>query len=321
MAVSVTPGTFERALTFLTTYYNPISLEDVLGVNEGRQLPPRPVLVTFDDGYASARAWAAPLCARFGVPAVFFLNAAFLDNAALAPDNLVCYVANVLGMETINAGVRAVKGVETPKLRSLAAVFSQFFPSISLTERRVFLETLVHLGRINEPQLAREAGLYLARKDVSELADAGFEIGNHTYTHVRCRSLSPRSLGEEIDRNKAELEGLSGRQVKSFSVPYGSLGDLTSELVAHLRLSGHQAAFLSESVANSRTADRFQVDRVSGAADGDDNLFFEIEVLPRLRAIRDRFVNGNRIVPRGWGNSALTGRGDMEYKSIEGAKP
>ena len=68
--------------------------------------PPRAVLVTFDDGYASTMEWAAPLCKRFEVPAVFFLNAAFLDNHRLAPDNLVCFAANVLGMETINAAAR-----------------------------------------------------------------------------------------------------------------------------------------------------------------------------------------------------------------------
>ncbi len=131
---------------------------------------------------------------KFGVPAIFFLNAAFLDNHRLAPDNLVCFVANVLGMETINAAVRVVKGADSPKLKSLAEVFSRFFPAISLAERKVFLEALAHLGGINEHQLAEEAGLYLTRKQLCELASLGFEIGNHTYTHVRCRSLTARGL-------------------------------------------------------------------------------------------------------------------------------
>ncbi|MGD0966613.1 MAG: polysaccharide deacetylase family protein, partial [Candidatus Acidiferrales bacterium] len=108
--MSITPGKFEAALRFLTRYYAPVRLQDVLTDYDGRGLPPRAVLVTFDDAYASVAEWAAPLCRQFGVPAVFFVNAAFLDNQRLAPDNLVCYVANVWGMETINAAARAVRG-------------------------------------------------------------------------------------------------------------------------------------------------------------------------------------------------------------------
>ena len=90
-----------------------------------------------------------------------------------------------------------------------------------------------------------------------------------------------------MDRNKAELEALSGTKVRSFSLPYGSSTDLTRDLAEHLERSGHKAVFLSESVANPRGADPFHLDRVSTRAESDDTFFFEIEVLPRLRAVRN----------------------------------
>jgi len=292
MGVSITPSAFEAALKFLVRNYTPVGLQDVLTDADGRGLPPRAVLVTFDDGYASVMESAASLCRKFCVPAIFFLNAGFLDNHRLAPDNLVCFVAAMLGMETINAAARAVKGNSIPELRSLGEVFSRFFPSISLAEREAFLNALVHLGGINELQLAGEAGLYLTGKQLRDLASLEFEIGNHTYTHVRCRSLLPEDFAQEVDRNKAELEALSGRTVRSFSLPYGSSADLMSNLVEHLKLSGHEAVFLSESVANPRGADLLHLDRVSTRASVDDNLFFEIEILPRLRAMRNRLFRG-----------------------------
>ncbi len=297
MGVNITRSNLEATLEFLARYYSPVSLEDVLAGSNGRDLPPRAVLVTFDDGYASVSEWAAPLCAKFGVPAVFFLNAAFLDNQRLAPDNLVCYAANKLGMETINAAACAVKGAGSPKLKSLAGVFSCFFPAISLPERDTFLDVLAHLGGINQHQLAAEAGLYLTRKQVCELASLDFEVGNHTYTHVRCRSLTPEDFGDEVDRNKAELEALTGRKVRSFSVPYGSSADLTGDTVRLLELSGHQAVFLSESVANPRGVNRFHLDRVSIRANRDDTLFFEIEVMPRLRGLRNRLFRNRQHGP------------------------
>ncbi len=292
MGVSVTPGDFEAALKFLTRNYTPVSLEDVLGASNGRKLPRRPVLVTFDDGYASIAEWAAPLCRKYGVPSIFFLNASVLDNEGLSPDNLVCYAANVLGMEAINTAVRAVRGDGFPKLESLADVFSVFFTSISLPERKVFLDTLIRLGDIDAQQLARRWGLYLTRKQVRELAAAGFEIGNHTYSHVRCRALRPADFALEIEKNRAELEAISGKKVRAFSLPYGSREDLSSDLLRNLRLSGHAAVFLSGSVANIEGDNRVFLDRVSIQANKDEAFFLEIEVLPRLRAIRNRLLRG-----------------------------
>jgi peptidoglycan/xylan/chitin deacetylase (PgdA/CDA1 family) len=286
--VTVTPEDFERTLRFLSANYSPVDLQDVLTDCGGRGLPPRALLVTFDDAYASVAECAAPLCKQFGVPAVFFVNAAFLDNERLAPDNLVCYVADVLGMETINTAVRAVRGKDAAGVSSLSEVFGIFFPGLLLSEREVFLETLRQLAGVNEKRLAKEANLYLTREELCGLASFGFEIGNHTYTHTHCRSLSKRDFAAEIDRNKEELEAATGRKVNSFSQPYGSSRDLTPELMEHLKRSGHEAVFLSESVANPRRPHAFQLDRISTCAESDDKLFFEIEILPRLRAIRNR---------------------------------
>lgn len=295
MNVSTTPRKFEAALRFLTKYYTPVRLQDVLTDFDGRGLPSRAVLVTFDDAYASVVESAAPLCRQYGVPAVFFVNAAFLDNQRFAPDNLVCYVANVFGMKTIQAAARAVRGAGIPELQSLSEVFTCFFPAISLAERYVFLEELRQITGINESRRAEEARLYLTSEQLCDLASFDFEIGNHTYTHVHCRSLSQEEFGPEVDRNKAELESFSGTKVRSFSLPYGSSTDLTSDLAEHLERSGHKAVFLSESVANPRGADLFHLDRVSTRAESDDTFFFEIEVLPRFRAVRNQlFGRGHR---------------------------
>jgi peptidoglycan/xylan/chitin deacetylase (PgdA/CDA1 family) len=296
MGVSITPNAFEAALRFITKYYTPVCMQDVLDDSDGHSLPPRAILVTFDDGYASVMEWAAPLCAKFGVPAIFFINAAVLDNQRLAPDNLVCYAANELGMETINRAARVVKGNDGLEMQCMAQVFSCLFPTISLDEREVFLDALVHFGGLDERQLAGQACLYLTRKQLGDLASSGFEIGNHTFSHVHGRCLTRGDFAEEIDRNHTELTALSGNAVRAFSLPYGSSADLTDTLEEHLRLSGYEAVFLSESVANSGSGRAFQLDRVSWRASSDDGFFFEIEVLPRLRAIRNRLGYGSAAI-------------------------
>jgi len=286
--VSITLKKFEAALRFLTAHYSPVRLQDILTDCNGRGLPPRPLLVTFDDAYASVAKWAAPLCRKYGVPAVFFVNAAFLNNQRLAPDNFVCYVANMQGMEIINTAARIVPGYETIELQSLASVFSTFFSAVSPTEREVFLDALEQLSGVSQSSVAKDANLYLTSEQLRNLASFDFEIGNHTYTHTHCRCFSKPDFVSEVDRNQSELENLSGTKIRSFSLPYGSSKDLTSEITQHLKRSGHQAIFLSESVANPRGPDLFHLDRISTCAESDAALFFEIEVMPRLRAIRNR---------------------------------
>jgi peptidoglycan/xylan/chitin deacetylase (PgdA/CDA1 family) len=281
---------FEATLKFLTKHYTPVSLHDVLASFEGRHLPLRSVLVTFDDAYASVAEFAAPLCASFGVPAVFFINASCLDNRQLALDNLVCYVANVFGLDTINAAIRTVTGSGNWEVHSLAEVFARFLPSISLPARRTFRDGLVRLAQISESDLAEEAGLYLSSQQLRDLATFNFEIGNHTYTHVNCRSLLADEFAQEIDQNRVTLEAISGQKVRTFSVPYGASADLTTKVLAHLQRSGYEANFLAEGGANSPHTQPWVLDRVSIKARGNAALFSEIEVLPRLRITRNRLL-------------------------------
>jgi Polysaccharide deacetylase len=211
-----------------------------------------------------------------------------LDNRSLALDNIVCYVANRLGIDVVNAAIRKVNGNLNLQLSALHEVFSIFLRNASACDRALFRKVLLELIGTEESDLAEEAGIYLSSHQLRELvAQFRFEIGDHTYSHPHCRSLSNTDFTEEIDRNKRDLELISGAPVRSFSVPYGSTADLTPVLVAHLRRCGYKAAFLSESRVNTLQADPFRLNRISIKTGQAKVLFSEIEVLPRLRSMRD----------------------------------
>jgi len=295
MWVDTTPEQLEAKLRFLAQHYTPVRLADVLADGDGGGLPPRAVLVTFDDAYASVAQIAAPLCAKYGVPAVFFVNAAFVDNRWLAPDNLVCYVANEMGMTPIHEAAREAGQERVPVPGCMDEVFSVLFPALSLDARQDFCEALARIARVDERRLAEDAQLYVTREQLAGLASYDFDIGNHTRKHVHCRCLHGAELIREVGENKVELEALSGRPVQSFSLPYGSSVDFTPELERYLRAAGYEAVFFSESVANPRRADHFHLDRVSTRAANEDAFFVEMEVMPRLRATRNRWFR--RAVP------------------------
>jgi len=85
--LSVPVGVFEDQMAQLRDLgYTVVGLDDVLAhYADGAELPPRPVLITFDDGYRDNLDHAAPVLERHGYPAVLFAPIAYLDDALPLP--------------------------------------------------------------------------------------------------------------------------------------------------------------------------------------------------------------------------------------------
>src|SRR4051812_319451 len=239
LGVTIKRATFESAIKFIIKHYTPVSLQDVVEGFSGRKAPSRPVLVTFDDAYASVTDFAVPLCSSLGVPSVFFINAVFLNTPHLVLDNLVCYVVNTLGISAVNTSIRAATASNEFEVGLMSEVFAQFLPSISFETRKRFHDALLQHAAASDAELATGARLYLGRTQLRALKSFNCEIGNHTYTHANCRSLTEDDFNEEIDCNRTALEAYSGTRVRAFSVPYGSSADLTGALVNHLQAEGY----------------------------------------------------------------------------------
>jgi peptidoglycan/xylan/chitin deacetylase (PgdA/CDA1 family) len=73
--LSVSPERFEAQLHYLKQAgYESITLNDLaLHLTVGKPLPPKPIIFTFDDGYADAYTNAFPLLQRFGFGGTFFV--------------------------------------------------------------------------------------------------------------------------------------------------------------------------------------------------------------------------------------------------------
>lgn len=285
LGVTLHPSAFEHAVAFLASRYSPVDLDGALALAEGAPGPPRPLLVTFDDAYASVLEHALPVLRRHGIPALFFVNGAPLDNRRLALDNLVAYAANLHGLAPIR---RAAAPPDRPAagLGSLGEVLARFVPGLSPEARRRFHERLVEELAVDEGGLAREAGLYLRGAELAVLAAGGVEIASHTWSHARCRALDEGALREEIDGNRDALEALTGRPVRAFSVPYGSSADVTPGLRGALRRTGSRALFLVEGRPNPVPLDPEAVQRVSLKSGDPRRVLWQLEALPRLRALR-----------------------------------
>ncbi len=85
--VTVPTGLFEEQLTQVRELgYTVVGIDAVLDhFGQGTPLPPKAVLITFDDGYRDNLKNAAPILQRFGYPAVVFAPIGFLDGSRPLP--------------------------------------------------------------------------------------------------------------------------------------------------------------------------------------------------------------------------------------------
>lgn len=77
---TVTPEVFtEHVVALQSEGYTGLTMSDALNrIEQGRSMPKRPVLVTFDDGFADFASTAMPILARYDVPATLYVTTGYL---------------------------------------------------------------------------------------------------------------------------------------------------------------------------------------------------------------------------------------------------
>lgn len=80
-ALNVEPEAFEAQLRYLREAgYTTVTLYDIYdALTMGKPLPPKPIVLTFDDGYEDAYTYAMPLLQKYGDVGVFFVMADTAD--------------------------------------------------------------------------------------------------------------------------------------------------------------------------------------------------------------------------------------------------
>ena len=277
--LNITTGraAYEAQIDRLCRDYDVIGLETLLS---GR-LPPRPLLMTFDDGFRSVLDVAREILAPRGLPAVFFVNPGLLGPGAISLDSAIAWAANTAGLGAV------CRAIGVPVRESIGAVVGQEMAAFGARERSAIKEKI--LAVFGPPDLGERAPL-LQPEDLAALCGLGVEIGNHTMSHVHCRALRADELHEEIVTARATLEALSGRPVRAFSVPYGHERDLTPDLFRVLRDSGYRAIFLVHARSNiARPAPDIWY-RTSLHDEKPGDLAQMLRLMPMVRTLKHRLV-------------------------------
>lgn len=110
---------------------------------------------------------------------------------------------------------------------------------------------------------------YLNWQDVGILKDYGWEVGSHTYNHIKLMEASTDTIRKELTQSKYVLEhGPVPIRVTAFCYPYGSASPTLTALVKE---AGYTSALTAEVGTDSPTTPVYELKRI-GVFNGGGNL-------------------------------------------------
>jgi peptidoglycan/xylan/chitin deacetylase (PgdA/CDA1 family) len=233
--ISATPSDFARQVAWLDRHYQVVSMAQVLARRDGGDaLPPRSVLLTFDDGYTDFGTNAWPVLKQHVMPATLFVPTAYPGDPARsfwwdrlhraivhAPSEVVVTPAGELDLRTPEERGRVSRGLRNA------------MKDLPHDEAMARVDALVEaLGGDSV------GGCVLSWDALRTLAGDGLSIGVHTRTHPLLDRLPLERLDGEIAGARDDLERELGTPVTTIAYPNGNNGPVVLDAVsaAGLRL-------------------------------------------------------------------------------------
>jgi peptidoglycan/xylan/chitin deacetylase (PgdA/CDA1 family) len=249
---------FCRQLDYIQQCYTPISVEQVLrGLESGEdELPPSPILLTFDDGYSDHYAKVFPLLNARGIPGCFFPPAqAILEHRVLDVNKIHFILAAVPDVDILLDQVfswlqefRSEHVLETREAYFAAVTEEHRYDTREVTVLKRLLQRKLPaavraeiVGRlfaryITSDEAAFACELYMSVDQIACLRDHGMHIGSHGYAHAWLNHLSPDAQAVEIDRSLEFLQKLGvGAGEWTMCYPYGGFNESLLQILRERR--------------------------------------------------------------------------------------
>ncbi|HJZ60513.1 MAG TPA: polysaccharide deacetylase family protein, partial [Miltoncostaeaceae bacterium] len=285
---SATPAAFAAQMEWVANCFSVISVADLRSILGGSmRCPRRPLLITFDDGYADNYEHALPVLRRLGLPAVVFVATGAVDSRRL-------HWWDALAAELCHAP-RDV--VELPLIgpRSLVDGAGR---KRAHTELRAAMKRVSHEAReeaivrlretLGAEPLSDGSSLMITWEQARRMVSEGVDLQPHTVSHAILPMLEPPEIRREIRGSVDRLRELLGTRSCAFAYPNG---DWDPRVVEAVRQEGLEIAFTMRPGPVSLDEARrhpLEIPRVSIEA-ADDRSAFRLKasgVLPLVLAVR-----------------------------------
>lgn len=242
--VSASTAQFDQQVRWLKKHTTPMTMSDLSEQLEaGKPLPPRPSVVTFDDGFVDNYENAFPILKRHGVPATFFVSTGYIEqNKTFWFDWLAHCVLNPawrrLKLKSLDVDMELPasdaerRQVLDQLLRKAKKVSGQ--PELELVD-----ELLAHQEAHRSPDCARHSAP-MTWDMLREMRAGGMEIGSHGVGHYLLAKLTDEHLNQELIDSKAALDRELDQATVSIAYPVGSAEAADQRVFDKARRSGYR---------------------------------------------------------------------------------
>lgn len=221
-----TPMAFEQDLVHLRERYRLVDDGEITHARTaGRELPPRSMTLTFDDGFTECFSVVRPLLKKYEAPCTFFLTTDAVDNRMLMHRNKVSLCLDRLHRASddekpgLEKQCRVCLGIPTNGRASI----EQALENLRFPERET-IDRLCESLSVDVAKFLRESQPYMTTQQVRQLHADGFTIGAHTRTHAELWLLDDRrEVEREIVESCAFVRDLTGQEVVPFAFPFNGL--------------------------------------------------------------------------------------------------
>lgn len=241
------PAVFRQQIEAVARRYDPISLDDLLAfVRDGKCLPRRAVVVTFDDGYADNLEAAVPILNDVGVPATFYITVDCVEKARLPWPSRLRYPF----FTTSEKSWRSQDG-EVFSLEEQASRNQAYLQSCDECAKLTGVAQHEFVGRVERELHAAIPSStetkMMTWDQVRALRNKGHIVGSHTMTHPNMAYVAPEDARQELAQSKQTLDAEMREPVVHFSYPCPALWPhWSSHTLAMSKEIGYETAVTTE---------------------------------------------------------------------------
>jgi peptidoglycan/xylan/chitin deacetylase (PgdA/CDA1 family) len=257
---SMPTAMFAARMQHIARNYLVLSLDEVAERLGRGRMPRNALALTFDDGYRDFFTHAAPILARFGLPATVFLATGFIGTTEMA-----WYDGLATAVKTGRRDALELASGETLPLLSAAQRLVALrellrrLKGLPDEDRQAAIEDLVR--RLDPVETGRPKRLMLTWDEVVALKGLGFSIGAHTVSHPILARMTAEVAWREIHGSKVAIERILGTPVRTFAYPNGGVTDYDSSTVDLVRRAGFSCAVSTRRGLNTHKTPIFELRR------------------------------------------------------------
>jgi peptidoglycan/xylan/chitin deacetylase (PgdA/CDA1 family) len=258
--ISATPENFSRQMRFLARKYDVVSLAQAFdSIEKKAPLPPRAVLITFDDAYYDFATIAWPILKSLKLTATLFVPTAYPDQPERA------FWWDRLYRAFMQSSRKELQGTPLGDLSLADATARQH----SLRRVQNYIKTIPHhqamafvdeiCAKLDSQPLAQKS--VLSWKELRQLAKEGVALCAHTQTHPIMTQLSREEVRREVAGSQSDLQREIGETLPIFCYPSGGHDDTVVDI---LKEEGFTMAFTTLKGQNDlRTVDPLRLRRTN----------------------------------------------------------